>query len=98
VRQREAGRATGSAMVRAMRPLAFSALDALLTVGLAAAGFLVVALVCAAVLAVLQVVLPATDSGAAEVDRLRQPAGEDAPAGSGEANGEPTNLDREANA
>ncbi len=56
-----------------MPALAFSALDALLTVVLAAAGFLVVALVCAAVLAVLHVVLPSTDSGAAEIDRLRPP-------------------------
>ncbi len=59
-----------------MPVLAFSALDALLAVGLAAAGFIVVALVCAAVLAALQVVLPSTDSGAAEVDRLRPAEGE----------------------
>jgi hypothetical protein len=56
--------------------LAFSALDALLTLGLAAAGFIVVALVCAAVLAVLQLVLPSTDSGAAEIDRLNPPSEE----------------------
>jgi hypothetical protein len=53
--------------------LAFSAVDALLALGLAAAGFIVVALVCAAVLAVLQLVLPSTDSGAAEIDRLNPP-------------------------
>jgi hypothetical protein len=56
-----------------MPVLAFSALDALLDVGLAVAGFIVVAMVCAAVLAALQVVLPSTDSGAAEADRLRPP-------------------------
>ncbi len=59
--------------------LAFSALDALLALGLAAAGFVVVALVCAAVLAALQVVLPSTDSGAAELDRLHPPAADEAP-------------------
>ena len=53
-----------------MQVLAFSALDALLVVVLAAAGFVVVALVCAAILAVLHVVLPSTDSGADEIDRL----------------------------
>ncbi len=60
-----------------MPPIAFSALDALLTVGLAAAGFVVVALVCVGVLAVLQLVLPSTDSGAAEIDR-RDPPGDEA--------------------
>ncbi len=59
-----------------MPVVAFSALDALLTLGLAAAGFMVVALVCAAVLAVLQLVLPSTDSGAVEVDGLNAPADE----------------------
>jgi hypothetical protein len=49
--------------------IAVSALDVLLGIGLAAAGFVVVALVCAAVLAMLQLVLPSTDSGAAEIDR-----------------------------
>ena len=58
--------------------VAFTPLDALLAVGLAAAGFIVVALVCAAVLAALQVVLPSTDSGAAEIDRLRPPEAEEA--------------------
>jgi hypothetical protein len=52
-----------------MPALAFSALDVLLVVGLGAAGFLVVALVCAGVLAMLQLILPAADSGAADVDR-----------------------------
>ncbi len=56
-----------------MPVLAFSALDALLVVILAAAGFVVVALVCAAILAVLHVVLPSTDSGADEIDRLHPP-------------------------
>ncbi len=78
--------------------IAFSALDALLAVGLGAAGFIVVALVCAAVLAVLQVVLPSTDSGATEVDRrhplVDQP---DDPRG-GETGREPAGLDREAEA
>jgi hypothetical protein len=57
----------------AVPPLAFSPLDLLLVLGLGAAGFLVVALVCAIVLAVLQVVLPSTDAGAAEIDRLDPP-------------------------
>ncbi len=52
-----------------MPVLALSALDILIGAGLAVAGFVVVALVCAAVLAALQVVLPSTDSGAAEIDR-----------------------------
>lgn len=52
-----------------MPVLAASALDVLLGIGLAAAGFLVVALVCAAVLAMLQLVLPSDDAGAAEIDR-----------------------------
>jgi hypothetical protein len=72
--------------------LAFSALDALLDVGLAVAGFLVVALVCAAVLAALQVVLPSADSGAAEIDRLRPPDEEDA------QEVDASELDSEANA
>jgi hypothetical protein len=75
-----------------MPVLAFSALDALLTLGLATAGFIVVALVCAAVLAVLQVVLPSTDSGAAEIDRLNPPAGE------GDPPNPTTEVDSEANA
>jgi hypothetical protein len=45
-----------------------SIVDVLLVVGLGAAGFIVVALVCAAVLAMLHMVLPDTDSGAAAVD------------------------------
>ena len=75
-----------------MPALAFSPLDALLAVGLAAAGFIVVALVCAAVLAALHAVLPSTDSGAAEIDRLRPPAEDDSP-GSAQAE-----VDTEANA
>ncbi|HSP65072.1 MAG TPA: hypothetical protein VLO10_02675 [Candidatus Deferrimicrobium sp.] len=75
-----------------MPVLAFSALDALLGVGLAAAGFLLVALVCAAVLAVLQLVLPSTDSGAAELDRLSAPVEQaDEPQAA-------TEVDSEANA
>jgi hypothetical protein len=73
-------------------PLAFSALDALLAVGLAAAGFIVVALVCAAVLAVIQLVLPSTDSGAAEIDRLNPPPDE------GSLPEEAAEVDSEANA
>jgi hypothetical protein len=64
-----------------MPPLAFSAVDLLLVLGLGAAGFLVVALVCAIVLAVLQVVLPSTDAGAAEIDRLAPPEEQDAGCG-----------------
>jgi hypothetical protein len=71
--------------------LAFSALDALLALGFAAAGFILVALVCAAVLAVLQLVLPTTDSGAAELDRLDPPEEGGAPE-------EATEVDRGANA
>ena len=61
-----------------MPVLAFSPLEVLLGIGLAAAGFLVVALVCAVVLAVLQVVLPSTDSGADDLDRLNPPQTEHA--------------------
>ncbi len=50
--------------------IAFSVFDVLLVLGLGAAGFLVVAVVCVAVLAMLQLVLPAADTGAAELDRL----------------------------
>jgi hypothetical protein len=53
--------------------LAVSALDVLMVVGLSAAGFIVVALVCAGVLAMLQLILPSADSGAAEIDRHRAP-------------------------
>ena len=60
-----------------MPAIAVSPLDVLLGIGLAAAGFLVVALVCAGVLAMLQVVLPSADAGAAEIDRLHPPAGDD---------------------
>jgi hypothetical protein len=56
--------------------LALSVVDVLVGIGLAAAGFLVVALVCAAVLAMLQVVLPSVDAGAAEIDRLHPPDSE----------------------
>ena len=51
-----------------MHQLAVSAVDVLLVVGLGTAGFLVVALVCAGVLAMLQVILPSSDAGAAAVD------------------------------
>ncbi len=59
-----------------MLPLALSALDVLVVVSLGAAGFVVVTLVCAAVLAMLHLVLPAVDSGAAELDE-RAPSVED---------------------
>jgi hypothetical protein len=59
-----------------MPAIALSALDVMLGIGLAAAGFVVVALVCAAVLAMLQLVLPSADAGAAEIDRLHPPEGE----------------------
>ncbi|MGH7723335.1 MAG: hypothetical protein ACRENL_11000 [Candidatus Dormibacteria bacterium] len=85
-----------------MPALALSAVDVLLGIGLAAAGFLVVALVCAAVLAVLQVVLPSADAGAAEVDRLHPPpddddrGGDHVPVTGGDAASVP--LDTEADA
>jgi hypothetical protein len=53
--------------------LAVSAIDVLLIVGLGAVGFVVVALVCAGVLAMLQLILPSTDAGAAAADRLHPP-------------------------
>ncbi len=53
-----------------MAVLAVSIVDALVFIGLGAAGFAVVALVCVAILALLHLVLPATDSGADEIDRL----------------------------
>jgi hypothetical protein len=55
-------------MVKGVPLVAVSIVDALLVLGLGAAGFLVVALVCAAVLAMLQLVLPSADSGAKEID------------------------------
>jgi hypothetical protein len=73
--------------------LALSAVDILLGVGLALAGFLVVALVCAAVLAMLQLVLPSADAGAAEIDRLHPPQPEAEP---GRAEG--SELDTEVDA
>ncbi len=76
-------------MVHLVPVLAFSALDALLILGLGAAGFVVVALVCAGVLAVLQVVLPSTDSGAVEVDRLNPPEEADPPAEATEVDSAP---------
>ncbi len=51
-----------------MELIAVSVPDVLLVIGLGAAGFLVVTLVCAAVLAMLHLVLPAADSGAARID------------------------------
>jgi hypothetical protein len=60
-------------MVGAVPSLAFSVVDGLLILGLGAAGFLVVALVCAGVLAMLQLILPSTDAGAAAADRLHPP-------------------------
>lgn len=75
-----------------MPVLGVSVVDVLIFVALGTAGFLVVALVCAAVLAVLQLVLPSTDSGAAEADRLAAAADEEADPG------EPSGLDSEADA
>ena len=79
--------------------LALSVVDVLIGIGLAAAGFVVVALVCVAVLAMLQLILPSTDAGAAEIDRLHPPeietqASEAEPAGEGEV----PSIDTEANA
>ena len=51
-----------------MHQLAVSPVDVLLVVGLGTAGFLVVALVCAGVLAMLQMILPSSDAGADAVD------------------------------
>ena len=59
----------------AVVPLAVSAVDVLVFVALGAVGFLVVALVCAGVLAMLQLILPSTDAGAAEVERANPAAG-----------------------
>lgn len=62
--------------------VAVSALDVLLVVGLGAAGFLVVVLVCAGVLGMLQLILPSTDSGAEPVagtDQARDTRGGDDP-------------------
>lgn len=56
-----------------MPSLAVSPTDVLLVVGLGAAGFVVVTLVCVGVLAMLQLVLPSTDAGAAELDRTDPP-------------------------
>jgi hypothetical protein len=53
--------------------LAVSVIDVLLFVGLGAAGFLVVALVCAGVLAMLHLILPSADAGAEAADRLHPP-------------------------
>jgi hypothetical protein len=76
--------------------LAVSVFDVLIGIGLAAAGFVVVALVCVAVLAMLQVILPSTDAGAAEIDRLNPPETED-PATKAE-DGDVPRIDTEANA
>lgn len=72
-------------------PLAVSITDVLLVVGLGAAGFVVVVLVCTAVLALLQFILPATDAGAEEVERAQA----DAPAGGTVA---PAQVDTEGDA
>jgi hypothetical protein len=79
--------------------LALSVFDVLIGIGLAVAGFTVVALVCVAVLAMIQLILPSTDAGAAEIDRLHPPeiaqqaAGDEA----AEEGGAPS-VDTEANA
>jgi hypothetical protein len=75
-----------------MAVLAVSVVDALVVIGLGAAGFAVVALVCVAVLALLHLVLPATDSGADEIDRLHPTDDADPPPGEAEP------LDTEVNA
>ena len=75
-----------------MPTLAFSIVDALVVIGLGVAGFAVVALVCAAVLAMLHLVLPATDSGAEAIDRLRPPVEAEAAPDGGDR------LDTEVNA
>ncbi|MDQ2960438.1 MAG: hypothetical protein M3R48_05235 [Candidatus Dormibacteraeota bacterium] len=75
-----------------MPPLAVSIVDVLEVVGFGAAGFLVVALVCAGILAMLQVILPSTDSGAVEADRKH--AEEVADGGDDQG---PAPLDTEAN-
>jgi hypothetical protein len=62
-------------MVGGVPGLAVSVVDVLLVLGLGAAGFIVVALVCAGVLALLQLILPSTDAGAAAVDRLHASEG-----------------------
>lgn len=67
-----------------MPSIGVSVVDVLEVVGVGAAGFLVVALVCAGVLAMLQVILPSTDSGAAELDARHE--------------GMPEELDTEPNA
>ena len=75
-----------------MPVLALSGLDVLLVIGLGAVGFAVVALVCAAILAMLHLILPAADSGAEELDRLDPPAAAEPRGGEGER------VDTEANA
>ncbi|HEY8755820.1 MAG TPA: hypothetical protein VIN65_05660 [Candidatus Dormibacteraeota bacterium] len=77
-----------------MPVIALSPVDVLLGIGLAAAGFVVVALVCAAVLAMLQLVLPSTDAGAAEIDRRHLPEGES----ESEEVADPVEVDTETNA
>ncbi len=52
--------------------VALSVVELLQGIGLAVAGFVVVALVCAGILAVLHVVLPSTDAGAEAVDRVNE--------------------------
>ena len=79
-----------------MPALAVSPVDVLLVIGLGAAGFLVVALVCAGVLAMLQLILPSNDAGAAAIDRLDQPDGVDQGGESGA--GGPAPVDAEVDA
>jgi hypothetical protein len=71
--------------------LAVSAIDVLLVVGLGAAGFLVVVLVCAGVLAMLHLILPSTDAGAAAVDHVNRAEAID-------PDGDPARLDTEVDA
>lgn len=78
-----------------MELIAVSVPDVLLVIGLGAAGFVIVALVCAAVLAMLHLVLPATDSGAAGIDEASAAAEEGQTGASTPAGAD---LDTEANA
>lgn len=72
--------------------VALSPVDVVLFVVLGAAGFLVVILVCAGVLAMLQLILPSADAGAAAIDGpADSPAADQQPPA-------PTELDAEGDA
>ena len=74
-----------------MPPIAVSALDVLLVIGLGAAGFLVVALVCAGVLGMIHLILPSTDAGA-------EPPAQEGEAADAATGSDPTPVDVEGNA